>query len=548
MTRSSKKMSRREVLKLIGLSSIGTYIAACAPVAQPPAPAEAGEAPAASEAKEMPAQPAQEKKQISISHIGGGSMDASEQSHRMKLLRENFPDIEFENQWVSYAGYLEKIPLAIASGDLADLQFCNAFNDIPLMMENEALIETGPLLEQFGQNIMAVTPAQAWESTIYDGKQVAVTHNIYDLNIWCSQYRKDWLDKLGLGIPQTIDEYGEALRAFSKGDPDGNGQDDTWGRLLYNTVRFDDDFFHAFGVAVGHHMNGFWRQRGDRLELDWVQPEMQEALAWMRDLWADGGFHPDSISIPLGQKDNAFRAGFAGNVYSSWTGIDSAVEVIRTIQPEAEVVAGPAPEGPGGRGFTGEGWPWCFVIPKTAQWPEDCVRVIDWFFTPEVASQIICEGHLGVTNKGLNENGWCVEYTPEEKAAMGEEWTNKQNEVQDITVFWGLWLTIGTLGQVQPFSTFPPDMKKHFDDMLAAKYSENALQAKDISQEYLRITEKKRPVTAEKEHWPGLQTRFSEFISQAVAGTIDLEQGWTEWLDYFEQNGGLEITEQVNLL
>jgi hypothetical protein len=37
--------------------------------------------------------------------------------------------------WLSFSGYLEKIPLAIASNDLADLQFCNAYNDVPLMME-----------------------------------------------------------------------------------------------------------------------------------------------------------------------------------------------------------------------------------------------------------------------------------------------------------------------------------------------------------------------------------------------------------------------------
>ncbi|MDE0464127.1 MAG: extracellular solute-binding protein [Caldilineaceae bacterium] len=338
------KFTRRQALKLMGVGTFSAYLAACAP-------------PAAQTDMADSEMPAGEKKKISISHIGGGSVEASEKSHRMQLLRASFPDIEFENRWVSYAAYLDKIPVQIASGDLADLQFCNAFNDIPLMMENEVIIETGPLLEQFGQNILAVTPEGAWASTVYDGRQVAVTHNIYDLNIWTSQYRGDWLESLGLGIPETIDEYGEVLRAFSNSDPDGNGQDDTYGRLLYNSVRFDDDFFHAFGVAVGHHLNGFWRQRDGRLELDWVQPGMKDALSWMSSVWADGGFHPDSISIPLGQKDNAFRAGIAGNVYTAWSAVDFAQEQIRTVAPEATVVAGPAPEGPGGRGYTGEGWP-----------------------------------------------------------------------------------------------------------------------------------------------------------------------------------------------
>ncbi|MEZ4866077.1 MAG: extracellular solute-binding protein [Caldilineaceae bacterium] len=531
-----QSVSRRQLLKLMGVGSASLYLAACVPAAAPGG--EGGEA----------APPAGEKKTISISHIGGGNVESSEQSQRMIMLRAAFPEIEFENRWVSYAGYLEKIPLAIASGDLADLQFCNAFNDVPLMMEADVLVETGDMLKEYGQNILAVTPELAWDSTLYDGKQYAVTHNIYDLNIWGTQYRKDWLDKVGLGVPETIDDYREAMRAFSHDDPDGDGSQNTYGRLLYNTIRFDDDIFHAFGVAVGHHMNGFWRKRGDRLELDWVQQEMRDALAFMRDMWAEGDFHPDSISIPLGQKDNAFQGGICGNVYSSWTGLDAALAKIKTIQPDAELVPGPAPQGPGGRGFTGEGWPWVFVTPKSAPYPEDCVKVIDYFFRPEIAAQIICDGVLDVTNKGLNDQGWCVEYTPQEKEAMGKEWDDKLNSVQDISVFWGLWLPIGTLGQVQPFPTFPPDMKQHFEEMLANKYSETALQAKDISQQYIRITEKKRPVASDKEKWPNLQTRFSEFISQAVAGTIDLDQGWGEWLDYFEANGGPQITDEVNLL
>lgn len=527
-------ITRREALKLIGLGSAGAVLAACAPAAVPQSSEGEAEAPPG------------EKKAISISHIGGGSLEGSEKSQRMQLLRESFPDIEFENRWVSYAGYLDKIPLAIASGDIADLQFCNAFNDIPLMMESEIILETGSLLETHGQHILAATPERAWESTIYDDKQYAAAHNIYDLNIWCTQYRKDWLDKLGLDIPQTIDEYREALDGFTHSDPDGNGQQDTWGRLLYNTIRFDDDIFHAFGAAVGHHLNGFWRTRGDQVELDWVQPEMKEALAYMRDMWADGLFDPDSISIPLGQHLSKFTGGIDGNGYGAWSGLDNYTIEVQSVQPEAVIVAGPAVEGPGGRGFTGEGWPWCYVISKNAQWPEDCMRVVDWMFTPEVASQIVCDGHIGVTNKGLDENGWCVEYTPEEKAAMGEEWTKRQNEVQDITVFGGLWTPLGQVDSL--FDTFPPDMKAHFQDMIEAKYSETALQAKEIASEYVRITEKKRPVPADKEKWPGLQTRFGEFISQAVAGTIDLDQGWSEWIDYFEKNGGLEITEQVNTL
>lgn len=528
------KLTRRQALKLFGMGAAGAALAACAPVAPAQPAAESGGA-----------APAGEKIQISISHIGGGSLEASEKSQRMTMLRAQFPDIEFENLWVSYAAYLDKIPLAIASNDLADLQFCNAFNDVPLMMENELLMEMDDLLANHAKDILAVTPAQAWDSTIYDGKQYAVAHNVYDLNIWGTYYRKDWLDKLSLKIPTTTDEYAAVVNAFTKNDPDGNGAADTYGRLLYQTIRFDDDLFHPFGVAVGHHMNGFWQKRGDALALDWVQPQMKDALAWLRGLWAEGVFHPDSITIPLGHGGDALNAGMVGNAYTAWTGLDFTQAKIREVQPDAVLAAGPGVTGPGGNGFTGEGWPWVYVMPKTAKYPEQTVDVLNWFYTPDVVAQVFCEGVAGVTNPGPNDKGWCQEYTPEEKAAMSD-WADRQTSVADIVIYQGLWLPYSTVGGTPVFPNMPDDMKKHFNDILAKKYSPAALEARDISQKFIRITEKKRPVAADKESWPGLQTRFAEFISQAVSGTIDLDSGWNDWLAFFEANGGPTITEQVN--
>jgi len=52
----------------------------------------------------------------------------------------------------------------------------------------------------------------------------------YDKNDYRSYYiRKDWLDRLGLEVPATYEQYLEVLRAFTFGDPDGNGHNDTYG-------------------------------------------------------------------------------------------------------------------------------------------------------------------------------------------------------------------------------------------------------------------------------------------------------------------------------
>ena len=69
--------------------------------------------------------------------------------------------------------------------------------------------------------------------------------------------RKDWLDKLGLAIPVTLDDYLAVMKAFTTRDPDGNGRADTYGYGAFIEInnfeeglgRRFDPFFGAFGVS-----------------------------------------------------------------------------------------------------------------------------------------------------------------------------------------------------------------------------------------------------------------------------------------------------------
>jgi ABC-type glycerol-3-phosphate transport system substrate-binding protein len=533
--------SRRRYLRLAAAAAAAALgapgLAACWPLGSPSPPAE----PAAGTGRRV---------KVSISHIGGGSQAGSDQSARMRALRDAFPDVEIENRWISYAAYVDKISVMAATGDLADLQFCNAFNDVPLMMANNLLLDTGPLLQKHGKHILAATPKEAWDSTIYDGKQYAVAHNTYDLNVWGLFYRKDYLDRVGLGVPETVDEYAEVLRAFTTKDPDGNGRADTFGRAFMTSVKFDDDIFHAFDVAVGHHANGFWRDRGGKLALDWVHPGMKDAWAWLKARWAEKVIDPDSLTAQITYRTQAYNVGRVGTLYGSWTGMDGQVLEMRKTHPNANLVPGPALKGSAGhQGFTGEGFPWVYVIPKKSQAAEAAVRIVDWFFQPAQVATFVCDGEPGITNKGYNEKGWCVEFTPAEKAAMGADWNERNNRAQDIQVYSGVWTPI--LGNsLRPWllNTLPADMKAHFEGVLKARYSPTALQGMDYAMKYVKTTQKKRPTASEQKYWPGLQSRFLETMTQVVAGTVALEEGWKDWLGFFEKNGGPVLTREVNEL
>jgi ABC-type glycerol-3-phosphate transport system substrate-binding protein len=572
--------SRRAFLRLTSLGAGGLILAACAPAPAPSAPAAPAAAQPTAPAAAQPtaaaaaAQPTTApavapapttvpvaataavsaaggaKVKLSISHIGGGSLNGSEKSDRMKQLRATFPNLEIENRWMSYSAYVDKISLITSTGDLADLQFANAFNDVPLMMDSNLLLETGPLLDKAGTHIKAATPPEAWDSTNYSGKQYGAAHNIYDLNVWGTYYRKDWLDNLGAKIPQTLDEYAQLLKDMTFKDPSKGVTKQTYGRMFLNSIKFDDDLFHAFDVAVGHHANGFWRDRGGKLALDWVHPNMKTAWDWLRQRWADKVVDPDSLTAQLDYWGQPWSAGKIGTMYSGWTFVDSTQLDMRKTDPKAEIVGGPALKGPdGAQGFTGEGFPWVYVIPQKSQVPEQAMQVLDWFMAPQQAARFTCDGELDYTLKPLTPQGWCDEYTLQERQSMGDAWTQKVNDSQDISAYGGLWLPLsGTAVRPWLLNTMPPDMKAHFDAVIKGRYSPMALQAADYAAKYVQTSKKKRPTKSEQQYWPNLQSRFLELMTQAVAGTNGLDQSWSDWLAYFEKNGGPTLTQEVNEL
>ena len=57
--------------------------------------------------------------------------------------------------------------------------------------------------------------------------------------------RQDWLDKLNLKAPTTLDEFMTVAKAFTANDPDGNGKNDTYGFCAF----VDGSGLTAMGVG-----------------------------------------------------------------------------------------------------------------------------------------------------------------------------------------------------------------------------------------------------------------------------------------------------------
>jgi putative aldouronate transport system substrate-binding protein len=118
--------------------------------------------------------------------------------------------------------------------------------------------------------------------------------------------RKDWLDKLALKVPTTLDELLVVAKAFTELDPDGNGKNDTYGIGGYIEPttpqmglgpRFDW-IFGAFGAA------GTWDLRANSFGLNIRKAAYPEGLAYMNRVVQAGVIDPDWPNL----KKDEFRA------------------------------------------------------------------------------------------------------------------------------------------------------------------------------------------------------------------------------------------------
>ena len=129
----------------------------------------------------------------------------------------------------------------------------------------------------------------------------------------CNMYlRKDWLDKLGLKMPATQEEFVAVLRAFKTQDPNGNGQADeipTGGRA---EARWMDYLFSMYGIAM---WEGFpqWDIYDGELTYAAVTPNMRDALEFISGLYQEGLLDAETLMND--------KAGWDGKVNSDQVGV-----------------------------------------------------------------------------------------------------------------------------------------------------------------------------------------------------------------------------------
>ncbi|WP_338554717.1 ABC transporter substrate-binding protein [Paenibacillus sp. KS-LC4] len=248
-----------------------------------------------SAAKELQAKVASYSPQYNISWTTHLNLPVPEDAEMVRLLENKF-NVHLDVWNLENNKYEALLDMRLAQGEIPDLFRIRQTQDL-LKYQQQGLLAEIPLemLNQYAPNIMKSIRenAPAYEdygkiNGKYYGIPVVNPTNIYRIPV---VYRKDWLDKLGLAVPETLSDFEKVIYAFANEDPDGNGIKDTYGlsREGMNVV------FGAFGQIVFADQLYFGVKK-DKLVIGALEPEMQEALRYLRKWYADGIIDPAFIT------------------------------------------------------------------------------------------------------------------------------------------------------------------------------------------------------------------------------------------------------------
>lgn len=249
--------------------------------------------------------------QLEFSHPGAGQ---AAEALSLLLATQDYPDL-IESNWLTYSGGPSK-----AIGD-------------------NVIIELNDILDNHSPNLRAYLDAHPDVDRMVrtdEGKYYAYPFIRGHEDLLVSSgviVRKDWLDDLGLGIPETVDDWYTALTAFK--DEKGATAPLTYELYMLNWGHWTN----PYGV-----LNGFYIDDNGDVQYGAMQEGYREFLETYSQWYAEGLIDPDLASVDASQTNAKMTSGQSG-VSMGWMASRMGVwtTAARETDPNYELAGAPVP-------------------------------------------------------------------------------------------------------------------------------------------------------------------------------------------------------------
>lgn len=137
----------------------------------------------------------------------------------------------------------------------------------------------------------------------------------------CVTYvKKEWLDNCGLKAPANYEEYLDMLKAFTEGDPDGNGVNgDTYGVSAAGLIGDETPYTNYLPEFYWDAFPSFTKDENGQWYDGFLEDNFKDALVRLRDAYQAGYIDKETLTNGTSDCRNKFYEGKFG-VFTYWSG------------------------------------------------------------------------------------------------------------------------------------------------------------------------------------------------------------------------------------
>lgn len=310
---------------------------------------------------ELPEKFDEEVTVTTVRHVGGDVLfkegETMEDNVHSQWAKEKF-NINFKYLWTTSGpqdAFTTKMRLALsANEEMPDIIALRdeVTNDL---IDSRKFMDVGEVFDKYASDTWKAAMNEdptVWYPFTRDGVKYAIPILDYAMNGDPVLFiREDWMKKLNLDAPETLEDLEKVMDAFVNQDPDGNGKKDTYGLTIgfknnLNTWMSDAGWiFGAYGA-----MPNQWNVTEDgKLEHGSTNPAVKQGLATLNDWMNKGYIHQESGLWDEVKASELFTSGQAGIIVGPhWMPSWPLQDVLANVEG-SEFRPYPIPSGPDGK-------------------------------------------------------------------------------------------------------------------------------------------------------------------------------------------------------
>lgn len=263
--------------------------------------------------------------------------DTYENNAYTRYLKEKF-NIQNSNMFEAPNGdaYGQKISMSMVAGEIPDIMIVNNYNELRQLVDNDLIEDLTAVYEKTASPVIKEIynsyDGKCLEGATIDGKLMALPGTRINIKPNTTWLRKDWMDKLGLEAPKSMDDLENIIKQFMEKDPGGNGAGKTVGLICGTGVGELEPYYSAYGA----YMNQWIKDKDGKVVYGSTTPEMRKGLEKAADLYKQGILDKEFPTKTYDDNIGTIVNGQCGAYFGYWFSPDYPFIDGKKLNPEME--------------------------------------------------------------------------------------------------------------------------------------------------------------------------------------------------------------------